>query len=146
MRLVHIGLFLCLINHHVLANEDAKAREALSGNWKGFAVEGRGDRPDHGPVKLDLTISAKTIRGVEIKDGERIDHGEGEYTLGLKSDPKHLDATRTNERGRVDAWVGIYKVEGDKLYWCVARKTRPTTFETVKGQFLLILKRDKAGQ
>ena len=58
--------------------------------------------------------------------------------------PRVLDASQTNARGRKDGWVGIYSLEGDTLKWCVSKKTRPATFETVKGQFLLILKRVKA--
>ena len=39
-------------------------------------------------------------------------------------------------------YVGIYTHEGDTLKWCVSpQQARPQTFETKKGQFLLILKR-----
>jgi len=71
-----------------------------------------------------------------------VDHGEGEFTLDLSQSPKHLDAWKTNERGRKQNYVGIYTLEGDTLKWCVSpQKVRPQTLETKKGQFLLILKR-----
>jgi hypothetical protein len=41
-------------------------------------------------------------------------------------------------------FIGIYTLEADLLKWCVSpQKVRPQTFETKKGQFLLILKRQK---
>ncbi len=123
------------------ANADSAERGRLAGTWKGFAVEGKGERPDRGPAKLELVITDKTIHGVEFKGAGQIDHGKGDYVLDLKAKPASLDASQVNERGRKDSWVGIYRIEGDTLYWCVGRKERPTTFETVKGQFLMILKR-----
>ena len=70
--------------------------------------------------------------------------GWGEYQLDLKASPQGLDASKTNARGRKESYFGIYSVEGDTLKWCVSRKERPTTFESTKGQFLLILKREAA--
>jgi uncharacterized protein (TIGR03067 family) len=116
-------------------------RKRFVGLWKGFAVEGKGENPNRGPVQIELTISETTIKGLQIRKEGNVDHGEGTYALDLKANPRVLDGTKTNERGRKDSWLGIYRLEGDTLYWCVAKKQHPTTFETVKGQFLLILKR-----
>jgi uncharacterized protein (TIGR03067 family) len=125
------------------APSEADERAKLAGLWKGFAVEGKGENPDRGPVKLEITIKGNTMGGIEIKDSERIDHGEGEFTLDLSVNPRHLDAAKTLPRGRKQAYVGIYTLEGNTLKWCISpQKTRPTTFETKKGQFLLILKRE----
>lgn len=125
-------------------NRDAQERAKLVGVWKGFAVEGKGETPDRGPVKLELTFTEKTIHGIEIKQGRRVDHGTGDFFLDLDASPPHLDGKQVNERGRTRSYVGIYALEGDTLKWCVSpKKIRPTTFETMKGQFLLILKRDK---
>jgi len=121
--------------------DEVQMRKQLCGTWKGFAVEGKGETPDRGPVKLELTFTEQTIHGIEIKGEQNMDHGEGQYSLDLVVAPFRLDAAKVLERGRKDAWVGIYSLEGDTLKWCVSKKQRPTTFETVKGQFLLILKR-----
>lgn len=124
-------------------SDEAGERQKLAGLWKGFAVQGKGEQPDRGPVKLELTFTDKTIHGIQITSDDRIDHGTGDYLLNLSADPHHLDGVRTNERGRKDEWLGIYSLEGDTLRWCVGRNQRPDRFETVKGQFLLILKREK---
>jgi len=122
---------------------DTAERARLVGVWKGFTVDGKGENPDRGPVKLELTITEKTIHGIEIKGDERVDHGEGEYTLDPAADPRQLDGAKAVGRNRKQVYIGIYKLEGDTLKWCVSpQKVRPTTFETRKGQFLLILKRD----
>jgi uncharacterized protein (TIGR03067 family) len=122
--------------------DEAAARKQLVGLWKGFAVEGRGERPDRGPVKLEVTITETAIKGIEWKGEGTINHGEGQHVFNLKEKPAWLDATKTNERGRKEEYLGIYALEGDTLKWCVSRgKQRPTQFETVKGSFLVILKR-----
>jgi uncharacterized protein (TIGR03067 family) len=127
------------------AGEQAE-RTKFVGAWKGFAVEGKGETPDRGPVKLEITITEKTMHGLQIREDGNIDHGVGEYTLNLAADPAQLDAAKTGGRGRQQAYVGIYQLQGDTLKWCVSpQKVRPQTFETKKGQFLLILRRAATG-
>jgi uncharacterized protein (TIGR03067 family) len=121
-------------------NDDAAMRKKLAGTWRGFAVEGTGEKPNQGPVKLELTITEKEIAA--IKDGSE-DMGAGAHTLDLSQSPMWLDGTRTRGAGPKGLFLGIFKLEDDTLKWCVAnpRYPRPTEFRTVKGQFLLILKR-----
>jgi uncharacterized protein (TIGR03067 family) len=143
-----LALSLAAASAHAVADEpvgskgEAEARQRLAGVWRGFAVEGKGEKPDQGPAKLELTFSEKSIHGIELKGEQRVDHGEGDYLLDLASDPLQLDGVKTMLSGRKDSWLGIYKFAGDRLYWCVAKRERPKSFETVKGQFLMILKRD----
>ncbi|MBM4093664.1 MAG: TIGR03067 domain-containing protein [Planctomycetes bacterium] len=139
-------LSLMLTSHTAVAAEKADDEETerakLAGAWKGFVVEGKGETPDRGPVKLEITVTKKTMRGIQIKDDEHVDHGEGEYLLNLASEPARLDAAKSVGRGRKQAYLGIYKLEGNTLRWCVSpQKARPETFETKKGQFLLVLRR-----
>lgn len=125
--------------------DEAAERAKFVGLWKGYTVEGKGENPDRGPVKLEITITEKTMHGIQIKEGGNIDHGVGEFTLDLSANPRQLDAAKTNPRGRKQAYIGIYTLEGDTLKWCVTpQKERPQTFETKKGQFLVILKRVKS--
>lgn len=138
------GTLGCLAATALLSADrsDSPARQSLVGVWKGYTVEGRGENPDRGPVKLELRITTNTIQGIEFKGTNVVNHGEGEYALDLGRDPRHLDAWKTNERGRRQSYLGIYSLEGDTLKWCVSpQKVRPETFETKKGQFLVIVKR-----
>lgn len=117
-------------------------RQKLVGTWKGFTVEGRGEPPDRGPVKLELRITESAMKGLEFKGTNVVDHGVGEFATDVSQNPKCLDAWKTSERGRKQQYIGIYTIEGETLKWCVSpQKVRPQTFETKKGQFLLILKR-----
>jgi uncharacterized protein (TIGR03067 family) len=136
-------LTACLTAPTRADEDDAQQRKLLSGTWQGYAVAGKGENPDTGPVKLELVITEKSIHGVSFQNDERVDQGEGEYTLNLSAAPRTLDGAKLRLNGRKDEWLGIYTLEGDTLKWCVGRRERPTTFETVKGQFLLILKREK---
>ncbi len=126
------------------AADEAAERAKFVGVWKGYAVEGKGENPNRGPVKLEITATDKTMHGIQIKSDGNVDHGVGEFTFDLAAEPRRLDAAKTNERGRKQEYIGIYALEGDTLKWCVSpQKVRPETFETKKGQFLVILKRDK---
>jgi uncharacterized protein (TIGR03067 family) len=115
----------------------------LAGVWKGYVVNGRGEQPNQGPVKLEITVKGETI--LAVQDGSK-DLGEGTYTLKFTKDGKHIDAVRSKNPGKGQTFLGIYSLEGDTLKWCVStpKKDRPADFITKTGQFLLILKRDKS--
>jgi uncharacterized protein (TIGR03067 family) len=119
-----------------------KARESLVGTWTGFAVEGKGEKPNQGPVKLELIITKDLIKAKQVKGKDILDLGEGSFALDLGKAPNLLDASKnTGNPNRKENWVGIYKLDGDTLQWCVARKERPKDFATGQGAFLIILKR-----
>src|SRR5262245_45362427 len=109
----------------------AAVRKQLTGVWEGFAVAGKGETPDRGPVKLCLTITPNTIQGTEVKQFGKegtVEHGTGEFTLDLAMTPRHLDATQKNDGMRPITYFGILALDGDTLKWCVRRgKGRPTT-------------------
>jgi uncharacterized protein (TIGR03067 family) len=128
------------------SGQEQAARAKFVGVWKGFVVDGKGENPDRGHVELEITVTERTMHGTQIRDDGNLDHGVGQYTLNLAAVPNHLDAAQTVGRGRQRTYVGIYKLDGDTLHWCVSpQKVRPETFETVKGQFLLILRRTAVG-
>lgn len=120
------------------------ARAKLAGLWAGYAVEGKGEKPDQGPVKLELVITNDLIKATQFKGKDPLDLGEGTFVLDLAKSPGNLDATKkTDNPNRKETWVGIYQLDGDTLKWCVGRKARPTEFATGQGAFLIILKRKK---
>jgi uncharacterized protein (TIGR03067 family) len=125
---------------------DEAEREKLIGVWQGFVVEGRGENPDRGVVKLTLTIKEGQMTATG-KDGVE-DLGEGTYEVNFASDPRGLDATRKKPNGRGETHEGIYALDGDILKWCVTngRSKRPEEFVTKPGagQFLLVLRRQAA--
>jgi len=122
---------------------ETQVRQSLTGVWRGFVVNGTGEDPTRGPVKLVLKVNANAIQGTQIKGQQEVDHGQGSYELVLDSNPRQLDGHPLVERGNRSPWLGIYELDGDTLKWCVGKRERPTAFETVKGQFLMILKADR---
>jgi uncharacterized protein (TIGR03067 family) len=141
IQIVFLLLTLPSLSAHAASEAIEEGRGQICGVWIGFAVEGKGESPDHGPVKVELTITPEVIKGKELQGENVIDHGEGSYELDLAKAPPVLDATKNG--GRRETWFGIYSLEGDTLKWCVGRRGRPNEFETKKGAFLLILKRQK---
>jgi uncharacterized protein (TIGR03067 family) len=122
-----------------------KARAKLVGTWAGYAVMGKGEKPDQGPVKLELIITKETIKATQLKGKDRFDLGIGTFEIKLDKAPFHLDGDKKLDNpNRKEVWLGIYQLDGDTLKWCVGRKKRPTEFETGDGAFLLILKRQKS--
>ena len=145
MRSIVAVLTGCFLSISLLAQEPAKvAREKLVGVWNGYAVEGKGENPDRGAVKLELTITKDLIKAKQFKGKEDFDLGEGTYLIVQDKSPNNLDGDKKLDNpNRKEIWLGIYQLDGDTLKWCVGRKARPTEFETKQGQFLLIFKRSK---
>jgi uncharacterized protein (TIGR03067 family) len=56
--------------------------------------------------------------------------------------PNQIDIHDPKGGGKdADSWLGIYKVEGNRLTIRVQEKTRPKDFEPNKGSMILVLKR-----
>jgi uncharacterized protein (TIGR03067 family) len=123
----------------------AVAIKSLEGTWEGYAVEGRGERPDRGPVHLRLTFAGDEISAVDL-DGDTRDLGKGKCKIDPSQPIHQLDATGILLPGKRErTFLGIYELDRDTLKWCVdnRQKERPTEFRTAGGKFLLVLKRQK---
>lgn len=138
-----LGFVAAITSIRLMAQEAEKVgRDKSIGVWNGYAVEGRGENPDRGPVKLELTITKDLIKAKQFKGKEVLDLGQGTFEIRLDKSSDHLDGDKKLDNpNRKEIWLGIFQLEGDTLKWCVGRKTRPTEFETKQGAFLLILKR-----
>jgi uncharacterized protein (TIGR03067 family) len=129
------------------SKEDATKAEMkkLEGVWEGYAVDGKGERPDQGPVHFRLTISQTKMSAINLGDKDK-DMGNGVFKLDLSKATKEMDATGVVLPGKQErTYLGIYELDGDTLKWCVTMRKgeRPIEFRTQKGSFLLILKRKK---
>lgn len=149
---MRIAFIICaLIASSLLAGEpdQPNAVEAelkkFEGTWEGYAVEGRGENPDRGPVHLRLKIAGNRISAFDLnKDGKEM--GAGTYKIDPSKPLREIDATGVILPGKRERmFMGIYAIDGDTLKWCVdnRRVERPTEFRTFGGKYLLILKRKK---
>jgi uncharacterized protein (TIGR03067 family) len=146
---MNVMVFTCVMLSLAVGGDDSpqKAREKLVGVWIGYAVEGRGEKPDQGPVKLKLTITKETIKAIQYKGKDMLDLGEGTFEIVHSKTPFTLDGDKKLDNpNRKEVWQGIYQLDGDTLKWCVRRKGRPTEFQTGDGAFLMILKRQKSSE
>ena len=117
----------------------------LLGTWVGYVVDGAGENPDRGPLHLQVTITADKISAINLQDGNK-NMGEGTYQLKPAKQATEIDATGVVLPGkRSRTYLGICDVQGNTLKWCVdnQQKDRPTEYRTTKGQYLLVLKRQK---
>jgi uncharacterized protein (TIGR03067 family) len=119
--------------------------KALEGTWRGWVVEGKGAAADKGPVHLEIVIRGDRITAKRLDDKDSPDLGEGTVRLGAGKPPT-IDATRTAKPGKGKTYPGIYQLDGDTLRWCTAQPNgeRPTELLTKRGQFLMVLKRQKS--
>ena len=128
------------------ATSSAADAKALQGVWRGTRFSaGKGEDPSKG-VALELTIKGKHINGQRLPDGKPI--GEGDFKVS--ADGKCMDATGATGGFKGKAFLGIFKIEGDTLLWCVTTSDnpadRPKDFvaEPSKKSYLVIVKRQKS--
>lgn len=140
-----------ILSMNALATNEATALQtskgkkdtaSLDGTWEGFVVEGKGERPNAGPLNLRLTIKGTKMTGYDIR-GKR-DLGEG--TFQVNRDRKQLDVTGdVVGAGRNRSYMGIYELDGDTLKWAVSNfqiRNRPAELVSrTPGQYLMVLKK-----
>ena len=143
-RLILAGLIVAIgLISSTVAADDAADRKKLTGVWKGWVVEGKGEQAKQRRMPITLTIRGDTITGVQ---GDGKDLGTGTFTVRTVNGSKQMDATRTQNPGRGQNYNGIYSLDGDTLRWCVSNppgRERPAELQSRTGQFLMILQRQK---
>ncbi len=105
--------------------------------WRG-RIEGRG--------RLELLVNGNSIVGREIGNGGEGDSlGAGTFTMTGDGKSGNMDAIYTEGNRTGQVCLGIYKLEGDTLLWCVNnRGGRPEAFSGGGGDWLLTLTRVEA--
>ena len=132
-------------NARTPARRNTSARSPLEGVWRGWVVDGRGERPNDGQMELELTIQGNTITGREL--GTRRAPGgvgSGTFTMtAMNGTSGQLDADGTEGPTQGRFYAGIYELQGDTLRWCVSNRARqrPDQMATDRGNYLMILHR-----
>ncbi len=133
----HLTLIIVFCTLSALTFSYAKDEEAvvlgkLAGTWSGHRLAGGMDKPEDGP-QISITIKGKKV------DSNKA--GGGSLTLDTSIEPYQLNGIK---KGAKKAYEGIVTVKGGTLVWCVGDpgKPRPTSFETKKGQWCMVLKKE----
>lgn len=127
------------------ARADDLSLKDLQGTWKGMRfTEGDGANASNG-VKVEFTFKDSTLVGRKESTAPI-----GEATFTLSADGKSIDATGTTGGYRNKTYLGILKLDGDKLYWCstgsgAKDQKRPGGFTANPGSahYLIILTKQK---
>jgi uncharacterized protein (TIGR03067 family) len=144
MQVVRAAVLLLLAPLAARA-DDALTIKDLQGTWKGARfTEGDGSNASNG-VKVEFTFKDNTLVCRKEPQGSI-----GEATFTLSADGKSIDATGTSGGYRNKTYLGILKLDGDKLFWCMTGsgakdQKRPTGFTGNPGsaQYLIVLTRQK---
>lgn len=116
----------------------------LTGIWRGWVVNGRGENPNSGPMQMELRIEGNRIAARELgsnRAGEGL--GEGVYEIAANGNSGNLDATGTGGPQAGQRFLGIFELSGNELRWCVGNRgrPRPQEYATRSGNYLMILRR-----
>jgi uncharacterized protein (TIGR03067 family) len=140
----------------LLTNEKFAQDVPYLTKWKRAGVAARKPAAVEGELKLmqgEWTFTAKTNDGEEFPadvlklvrltiDGDMFrvtSEGkvvqEGVVTVDAAHSPKAFDVTVTGGGDKGSKWVGVYKMDGETLTFCVdpSGKKRPTEFKAEKG-------------
>ena len=137
-------LFAAGLSLLLLSGEGVSIKD-LQGAWTGARfTEGKGENPDQG-VKLDFVVKDGAIT---VKKGSGAPVGDA--TLVIAEDGKSIDATGTSGGYRRKLYVGILKIEGGTLTWCITgtagkEQKRPASYAADPGaaHYLIVAKRQK---
>ena len=128
------------------ASADDAVTKALQGRWTGARyTEGNGENQG-GAQKLDFVFKDNTL--VCVKESGA---GVGSATFTVSADGKQIDCTGTSSGYQNKTYLGILKLEGDKLWWCTSgmagkNQKRPGSFVANAGDacYLIVLTRVKS--
>ena len=145
------SLFLALLSMVLIAADEPKApvasdSEKLQGTWQ-MLEEYHGDRDTSDEGKhCQITFEGKKFT---VKKDDTVIL-EGTFEIDATKSPPQMDITVTKdaeEDRNGQKALGIYKLEGDKLKWCIcepSRNQRPTELETKGTDFgMFVLERAK---
>lgn len=117
----------------------------ITGLWRGWVVDGRGENPNAGHMQMELRIenNRMTAREIGNRGGGGEGLGDGNFVVSAEGNSGNLDATGTSGRYDGVEYLGIFEVEGDTLKWCVGNrgKPRPGDYSTGRGNYYMILRR-----
>ncbi|MCE9608119.1 MAG: EF-hand domain-containing protein [Planctomycetia bacterium] len=135
--------FQTLVDAKNAASKPGDVAALRAGLWRGAIVEKRGENPNSG-TPIELLIAGNRIAGRDLsksKKGDEPNLGVGTFVASGKADIGYLDAQYLDGTDRI--CLGIFRMQGDTLYWCVSNRTgqRPEDFVTANGFWLMILKR-----
>jgi len=111
-----------------------KGLDAFQGEWEVEWIETDGVRHEWRKGVLAFCGKQRLTRKYEEKEYK----AGGSFEIDPACDPKVIDLINGDDRKE-----GVYKIDGDKMYWCVYEgpgKKRPVEFRAVAGSNTVLIK------
>lgn len=126
---------------------NAALQTRLAGTWRGWVVDGRGENPNNGHMEMELRVEGNRMSAREVgtRRAPMEGLGEGTFTIAGTGNTGTLDADQTTGQHKGRHYPGIFEIDGETLKWCVNNRdqSRPTTFESGRGNYYMILRRQR---
>lgn len=123
---------------------NAALQNRLAGTWRGWVVDGRGENPNAGHMEMELRVEGNRMFGREVGSNRAPEGlGDGTFVVTGSGNSGVLDAVQATGQHAGRSYPGIFEIDGDTLKWCVNNRNgaRPTTFESGRGNYFMILRR-----
>lgn len=123
---------------------NAALQARLTGTWRGWVVDGRGENPNAGHMQMELRVEGNRMIGREVGTNRAPEGlGDGTFVVSGTGNSGSLDAVQTSGQHMGREYPGIFELDGDTLRWCVNNRngSRPAAFESNRGNYYMILRR-----
>lgn len=121
----------------------AQEPKGVEGNWVPTEMYQSGQRL----ADAYLTVTKLALDGGKYRLTVGAKKATGTYKLDAKTDPKAIDIKIEEGDGKGEAYLGLYKLDGDTLTIChtLNGKARPAKLESTaeNGAILVVYKRAK---
>jgi uncharacterized protein (TIGR03067 family) len=117
-----------------------KGLDAFQGEWEVQWIEVEGTKHDWRKGVLAFRGKQRLSRKHDGKEYEKL----GSIEIDPSCDPKVIDFHPAWAKNKDDRTEGIYKIDGDVMFWCVSiaegEKNRPLEFRTKAGSKTMLVK------
>lgn len=129
--LLFVGAFIATLATGVYADDAMdeavkKDRKKIEGNWRVIALVVNGDKASEEDANKIKVVNSSDGTWSLFYEGKEISNGTS--TIDPAKQPKSIDFTATDAQGKVDRYLGIYKLDGNtrKMCFVASGKERPT--------------------
>ena len=131
--LLFVGAFIATLATGAYADDAMdeavkKDRKQIEGTWRVIALVVNGDKASEEDANKLKVVNGSDGTWSLFSEGKEVSNGTS--TIDPTKQPKSIDFTATDAQGKVNRYLGIYKLDGNtrKMCFVASGKERPTEF------------------